>query len=158
MKLIPLTRGKFAKVDDIDYEHLMQWKWHWGNPGYAVRTIYKGRVNGKYVYQIISMHREVAKAVKGEVVDHKDRDGLNNCRQNLRRGTQRQNSFNRGRFQSKHLKGVQFLKGAWQAYAKVEGKSVYLGRFPTEHLAGVARDLWAKDMHGEYADLNFNSI
>jgi HNH endonuclease len=158
MKLIPLTKGKFTKVDDEDYEYLMQWKWRLGSPDYAVRSVYVGKINGQYTYQFIPMHRVITGAKKGQVVDHIDRDGLNNQRANLRKCTQRQNTFNRGKFQTKHLKGVQFLKGAWQAYAKVDGKAVYLGRFPTEHLSGLARDLWAVDLHGEYADTNFPII
>ncbi len=35
-KLIPLTQGKFAKVDAKDFEYLNQWKWNYSN-GYAIR-------------------------------------------------------------------------------------------------------------------------
>src|SRR3990172_7104034 len=57
MKLIPLTQGQFAIVDDEDYQWLSQWKWHarkHGNAYYAVRDV---RQNEKR--KLIRMHREI---------------------------------------------------------------------------------------------------
>lgn len=98
MKLIPLTQNKFAKVDDANYEWLNSFKWHYkrsacGN-GYAVRKEYLGKGgNSKrgYSYRSIQMHRLIVDAPEGMDVDHKDGDGLNNSRNNLRVCTHMQN-------------------------------------------------------------------
>jgi hypothetical protein len=51
-RIIPLTRGKAALVDDADYEYLNQFKWHC-NTGYAYRSLLRGNRGH------IAMHREL---------------------------------------------------------------------------------------------------
>ena len=94
MKKIKLTKGKFAKVDDEDYEYLNQWKWYAshspsGNIWYAQRSAYN---DGKR--RTIKMHRLIMDANNKNVVDHIDGDGLNNCKSNLRECSQRENVIN----------------------------------------------------------------
>ena len=77
MKLIPLTQGKFAKVDDADYEYLMQWKWaavRGKYTWYARRVVYE---SGKQ--RIITMHGLLLSILPndGYLGDHIDKDGLN---------------------------------------------------------------------------------
>lgn len=95
---IPLTQGKFALVDEADYEWLNQWNWQLSN-GYAVRSrrIPKGK------RQAIYMHRVVCNAPIGTEVDHLDSDGLNNRRSNLRIATTSQNQRNRGPAGNEHI-------------------------------------------------------
>ena len=94
MKNIKLTKGKFAKVDDEDYEYLNQWKWYAshcpsGNIWYAQRSAYN---NGKR--KTIKMHRLIIDANKKNVVDHIDGNGLNNTKSNLHECSQRENVIN----------------------------------------------------------------
>ena len=86
MKEIPLTRGKFALVDDEDYEWLSQWKWYCSTTGYAVRGC-KNR--------ILYMHREIAKTKPGMLTDHINRNKLDNRKENLRFCSHRENMKNR---------------------------------------------------------------
>jgi len=83
MKLIPLTQGKFAQVDDEDFEYLNQWKW------FALKdaqTFYAAR--GIYLKGNILMHRQLLGLTNSEVKgEHKDRNGLNNQKENLRVAT-----------------------------------------------------------------------
>lgn len=61
MKKIPLTQGKFALVDDSDYEWLNQWKWHFHN-GYAVMSGPRGTEKREHIL----MHREIMKTPNGK--------------------------------------------------------------------------------------------
>lgn len=77
-KQIPLSKGKFALVDDDMYDYLMQWKWTFsGGYTYRIKTI-------KGVSKKIWMHREVNATANGLYTDHIDGNRLNNTRANLR--------------------------------------------------------------------------
>ena len=158
MKEIPLTQGKVALVDDDDFEWLSQFKWYavkFGRTFYAVRQA--PRVNGKQ--RTIWMHREVLGLKPGDPrVDHRDGDGLNNQRMNLREATHRQNMMNsRGRSGSSRFKGVDWDKRAkkWRARISVNGKKKHLGYFIDEEEAARAYDEKAKKIFGEFARVNF---
>ena len=77
MKQIPLTQGKYALVDDSDFEWLNQWKWNYNN-GYArrIKEINKTR-------EIIYMHRFILKINKEKVCDHINGNGLDNRRNGM---------------------------------------------------------------------------
>ena len=106
MKLIPLTQGKFAKVDDADFEWLSKYKW------YAKNTRNKDEDSGSYYaarFQrtggnptTIYMHREITNCPDGKEVDHKNRDRLDNQRGNLRVCTRKENLENRTHQYNKH--------------------------------------------------------
>jgi len=96
MKKIKLTKGKFALVDDCDFEILSQYKWHATLNSYSGRGIRKpldkwyarGYVDGRRVY----MHRFLMGEPEGLVVNHDDANGLNNQRYNLEITTQVKNT------------------------------------------------------------------
>lgn len=95
MKLIPLTRGYFTQVDDEDFEELSKYKWQ---VGIVKKTGYKRAqrlcaITGKTVL----MHRQLMKPAHRHIlVDHGDRDPLNNQKHNLRLATSSQNGYNQG--------------------------------------------------------------
>ena len=151
-KFIPLIRGGFAIVDADDYEKLAQYRWycyHWGNSTYAFR-----RKAGRKIY----MHREILKGPKGKVVDHKDGNGLNNRRNNLRLCTKAQNAWNSRPVPncSSKYKGVSWDKRGkkWRAGIKYNGRRINIARFEDEVEAAKAYDRKAKELFGEFAYLN----
>lgn len=88
MKKIPLTQNKTAVINDRDYPMLILHKWHTMK---RKNTWYAGsKIDGKSVY----MHHFILGKKKGFVIDHIDRDGLNNQRVNLRFVTPQQNNMN----------------------------------------------------------------
>lgn len=155
MKKIPLTQGKFALVDDEDYEWLNQWKWFAHNRRgyyYAART-----ENGK----TISMHREILGLKHGnkQDSDHINHNTLDNCRLNLRICSRTQNTMNQiSLCGTSKYKGVCWHKRdkKWFAQIQVCGKHKFLGNFKLEMEAAKAYDKATKKYFGEFAHTNFN--
>ena len=158
MKLIPLTKGQFAKVSDHQFEYYSQWKWiaHFDpkmQGYYAVRTDYS---NGKVQ---IAMHREIAQTPEKMKCDHIDHDTLNNQDENLRNCTNSQNQWNgKLRIDNKSgYKGVCYRKKEkkWSAQIHKNGKQVFFKRYKNPELAAQAYDEKARELFGEFAVLNF---
>lgn len=152
MKTIELTQGKVAIVDDEDYEYLNQWKWC---AVISRKTHYAHRRDGKAG---IKMHREIIRCKDGLVVDHIDRNGLNNTKANLRVCTNGQNISNTGNRKHRKNKGIypQVYKDSvyWIAQIKHNKKHIYLGSFKTERDACVAYNAKVLELRGEFAVLN----
>ena len=152
MKLIPLTRGLFAKIDDSDYVRLMKHKWQASSD--TRKHIYaRGIVNGKHIY----MHRFILRLTDSVMdVDHKDGNGLNNQRSNIRICNRSSNLQNRkiSRGKSKYM-GVSLQIGKWRSSLYVDKKRIYLRLFNSEINAAKAYDRAAIKYHKEFANLNF---
>jgi hypothetical protein len=106
------------------------------------------------------MHRVIMNAVENEIIDHRDHDGLNNLKNNLRRCSYTQNQQNkssRKKSVSKYL-GVSYRKNRFIARIKVLDKCKHLGSFIDEIDAAKAYDEAAKKYHGEFANPNFKTI
>lgn len=121
MKLIKLTQGKFAQVDDEDFEELNKHEWYAhkeGNAFYAVRHPSKKESVGG-VPKTVRMHRILINATPGIVTDHRDGNGLNNQKKNLR------NANRLG------IKGVYWHTAGkkFEVRIQVGGKFIYLGLF-----------------------------
>lgn len=151
MKLIPLTRGLNACIDDEDYELVIKYRWRAkkrGNTWYAESTQFGG-----------SMHRLVMSAKKGQRVDHRDGFGLNNQKYNLRIATPGQNSWNRAKHKrsSSKYKGVSWSRERrkWEVWICRDYKKIKIGFFEDEIEAAKAYDSKAKELFGEFAFLNF---
>ena len=152
MKLIPLTQDKFAQVDDEDFDYLMQFKWcanKLGNTYYAVNRSIKDKS--------ILMHRVILGLTDSNILcDHKDHNGLNNQRINLRPCTHSENRANRKAYGSSKYLGVYFYtkKNKWVAQITKDSKMKHIGIYSTEIEAALAYNNAAKDLHGEFANLN----
>jgi hypothetical protein len=163
MMTVPLhgnkAAGRVALVDDEDYDLVMQHSW------YVWEKVRPTRINGPYALAsirpggrktTISMHKLITGYVQ---TDHKDHNGLNNQRSNLRPATRTQNLANqRGHSQhSSQYKGVSWNKNGhvWHAAVSVDGRHRHLGFFVREADAAHAYDDAARVIFGEFACLNF---
>jgi len=105
------------------------------------------------------MHRIIMDAEKGEEIDHRDGNGLNNQRCNLRLCTHRQNLMNRRKTHkrcSSKFRGVSWEKrsGKWCAQIMIHYRHIHLGYFDDEVLAALAYNEAATKHFGEFAHLN----
>lgn len=150
-RYIALTQGKFALVDAVDYEWLMEHVWYYTS-GYAGR--YGGKEHGG---RTIFMHDCIMPSPEGLEVDHINLDKLDNRRSNLRHGTRTQNLGNvRSKKGSSQYKGVSRTRGKrWQVFIQKNGKSVYLGSCANEIDAAKIYDAAAREHFGEFARCNF---
>lgn len=159
-KLIPLRgkhgKGKFAIVDDADFDWLNQYKWYLDSMGYACRNRHVEDEPGK---RRMAMHHVIHPLKPGFVTDHIDRNPLNNQRANLRDATRAQNVAN-SKVQanrSSRYKGVTWFKRdqKWRAQIGIASKTISIGYYASEEEAARARDIYSLFYHGEFAVLNF---
>jgi hypothetical protein len=158
MKKIPLTMGQVALVSDKDFPYLNQFKW----TAYKGKcTFYAYRAWNKIGQKTMFMHRLIMKAPKNKEVDHRDGNGLNNCRSNLRLSTHAENrknsrkSKNRKNMSSK-FKGVCLnkIKNLFLASIYIDKKHKFIGLYKTEREAAIAYNKMAKKHFGKFASLN----
>lgn len=157
MKKIKLTKGKYALVDNDDFEFLNQWKWQFNVKGYAERTEKKKGKKKRYY----SMHRVLLAVTRGYEVDHINGNGIDNRRKNLRVCTHRENIRNQklSRASTTGYKGVSVDKSRFRAYLSIRGsdgksKQYHLGNFKTAEEAAVAYNNEAVKRFGEFANVN----
>lgn len=150
MKQIPLTQGKFAIVDDEDFDFLNQWKWCCRSDGYAVR----GRMKSEYPGTIcIRMHRFILNVDNDKMVDHINGNRLDNRKSNLRACNQSEN-MNNGSMHKDSIvpfKGVSKKRNKFRARIFVRGVEYSLGSFDTPEEAHEAYCKKAKELCGEFA-------
>lgn len=153
MQTIELGHGRFAVVDDEDYERINKHK----------RCV-SGGTNYSYAYRRLRdgvttpMHWEILLPPPGKEIDHRDRDGLNNRRDNLRICTQTQNHMNSKPYAggTSEYKGVSRKKqnSKWLARITVNKRLIHLGYFQSEKEAAFVYNEAALKHFGEFARPN----
>lgn len=161
MKLLDISTPKhpntFTMVDDEDYDFLNQWKWcayHSGNTNYAKRSVQKNNIRHD-----ILIHRLLLGVSGAAFVDHINRNGLDNRKENLRVCTISENGMNcakPSRQLTSKYKGVYFhkRKGKFNAKIKKGGKNIHLGTFTNETDAAIAYNSAARELFGDFARIN----
>lgn len=150
-------------VDDEDYEWLNQWKWyaHWkpNAKTYYALHVFKNAEGSRFK---ASAHRMILNAPVGVDVDHRDGNGCNNQRYNIRLDLERRNPQNAKKYRNNAsgYKGVSW-ENARQKYraaisVTIKGKKhhFHLGYFTDPIEAAREYDWAARLLHGKFAVLN----
>lgn len=163
MKYIQLTQGKKVIVDDIDFDFINQYKFHYEKKWKYARRMSTKRMDG-YGRKIIFLHQDIARRKYGNYdtkkykVDHINRNTLDCRRENIRLVTSAESCQNRGLFKNKtqgRYVGVSLRpKHRWQARITFNKKTIHLGSFDTEKEAVTAYNKKAKELYGKYAHIN----
>lgn len=157
---IPLTQGKVSVIDFEDFSRVRGFNWHahrtkglW----YARRGVWNAlRKNNDSEY----LHNRIFSPPAGQFVDHKNNNGLDNRRENLRECSKAQNAQavrRKSPGKSSKFRGVAWHKQRerWRASVEFGGRHIFLGLFDFEEDAAKAYDAAALKHFGEFAHLNF---
>jgi DNA-dependent RNA polymerase auxiliary subunit epsilon len=160
MKKIKLSQRKYALVSDVDYERVSQFNWY-ANKGYKTYYAQRKQTISPNKEKTVSMHRFILSAPLGTFIDHKNRNGLDNRRMNLRFVSGSDNQKNKVvnyEGKSSKYKGVSFdktrKKNIWKTTIKLNRKSIWIGRFKDEKEAAQAYNIAALKYFGEFARPN----
>lgn len=145
-----LPNGTTILISKHDLPILQNWRW-WIDAG--------GYVSGYVQSRRIRLHRYLMGDPPGRLVDHRNRNKIDNRRCNLRVTDRSGNAIN-SKFRSHNTSGFRGVSlcrdtGKWRGEIRVSGKRIKLGRFDCKKDAARAYDIAAKKYHGEYAVLNF---
>lgn len=146
--------GYIIEVSAEDADLLAAYVWTVTKGRYAFR-----RKGARGASKTIYLHREIACAEPGSVVDHINGNGLDNRRENLRGISQSLNNRNlskRRSATSSRFKGVYWDTDVkrWRAILHVNKRRVYCGVHREEADAARAYNAAAIKHHGEFARLN----
>lgn len=151
MKEILLTQGQIALVDDSDFELVSRHNWfaHCSHRNVYAETHTIGN-NSK----VFAMHSLIL-GFPAWQIDHKDGNGLNNTRENLRPTNHRMNQGNARRRtdNTSGVKGVSRSGSKWQVQIRIGGKVKYIGRFDRIEDAARAYADAAHKLYGSHARL-----
>ena len=153
MKKIPLNgkhgKGKFAIVDDDDYDELNKTKWFATSHG---KTFY---VHKDYIRKkTIHMHRVINKTPLGMETDHVNRNGLDNRKCNLRSCNRSKNNMNTS-LKANNTSGYRGVvkhsaRKGWKAQIRLNNKYIHVGYFNSPEEASVAYCKKAKELFKEF--------
>lgn len=154
---IELTQGYKSVIDNEDYELVKNYKWHvfHGHAGvkYAATKI---RINNRKT--TLFLHRLLLGLKHGDrrKADHKDLNGLNNTRDNLRICNNVQSNQNRGKQKRTRsgFKGVYIDKSKYRVNVNINGKLIHIGMFDNPIDAARAYDEQIIRHYGEFAKTN----
>lgn len=154
MKRIILTQGWATLVDDEVHEYLEQWTWCTQKSG---KTFYAMNSYKESMHIVILQHYGLW--IPDMEVDHKDRNGLHNWKENLRMVTKSQNANNRSirSDNTSGFVGITSYKGLWKINFKYNKIPIYLGEYKDIEYAVKIRNQYILEQFGADCLLEFLS-
>jgi hypothetical protein len=159
VKIFFENKSKFGLIDFKDFKLVRNYRWNiieGKTIDYIITNIKleNGKQNHKGLHRFLLPDRE------GLMIDHKNRNGLDNRRNNIRYCTKSQNSMNSKKIlgTSSEYKGVSWCSGKnrWKVTIKLHGKRIKGEKhFRDEIEAAKYYDCIAKEIFGEFSRTNF---
>lgn len=147
-----MNRGRFALVDDEDFDRVSKIHWFVNDNGYAMAGGFHGMPTRA------RMHRFILGKKAGKYTDHINGDKLDNQRANLRVCTNAQNMRNipPKKQNTSGFKGVTWQEDCkrWKAQIKVNYKNIHIGIFKIKEDAARAYNEAALKYFGKFAWIN----
>jgi hypothetical protein len=156
MNTIKLRNGLDVFIDEDDYDNVKRYRWNLKSNGdtckYAVTYIY-----GNNKQKVLRMHRLIMNPAEGEEIDHINGNGLDNRKCNLRIASAWQNNMNvrKNKVNTSGFKGVDKSLKKWKARIQYGRKRIHIGTYNNKIDAAKAYDKKARELFGEFANLNF---
>lgn len=145
-----LSKDASMLISTSSLTMILHYNWYLGKDGYPVGYKNSGKKRNKGG----KIHR-MLKGVKGLIVDHINRDRLDNRLENLRLCTAKENSYNttKPRNSKNKYKGVrkQGKTGKWIASANKDGQRFEIKDIATQKEAAKMYDMMAEDLFGHFA-------
>lgn len=165
---ICVGKNHWVLIDETDYELVSRFRLFLSKKGsrlYARCVVIIGKLNGKHVYRTVSLHKLIMRPPNGMQVDHRNHNGLDCRRSNMRICTNGQNKQNcrSAKNSSSRYKGVCWNKALQKWHSAIEiilnnkRKCIHLGYYKEEQKAARAYDGAAIKYFGEFACLNFTA-
>lgn len=155
-RTIALNTGAVALVDEADFEVVSAYCWQAssGKTTYAQRCGFDAFLERKTT---ILLHRFILGALPGQIVDHANRNSLDNRRANLRFCDHSQNQTNKVINSDAPFRGVRKSPGCKNFIARIRfrGERFHLGSFDNPEDAAVEYDRAARKLFGDFAVVNF---
>lgn len=151
---VPLTQGKVAHIDPEDRHLIEPYRWYAAKTAGECWYAHATPLDGDRRKAKVKMHNLI---LGRRWVDHRDGDGLNNRRGNLRPCSNAQNQQNSAaRGGASGYKGVSWntAKQKWRVAFNWQGKTHFVGYFVNETEAALAYNAAVLPLAGEFARLN----
>lgn len=149
------TNGFRFLISDIDADRVAKHRWRADSHNASGKPYVKTTLHNGETRTSMYLHRFITGCPRTMRTDHRDNDGLNNQRPNLRISTHDQNNYNRGTWSLSGYKGVSLDGSKWRARITYEEKCLSLGSHALKEDAARAYDAKANELFGEFAWLNF---
>lgn len=142
----------FAMIDCEDIDKVAAFKWSLRTDGYVQTTIYNVKKNAS-----LRLSRLILNAGKGQIVDHIDRNPLNNCKSNLRIVTAQQSSSNRAVVM---YGGIYYRRdrNKWNVSVQKSNKRYWVGAFKTKEEAVNAKISACLKYFGDYSPVEIRGV
>ena len=148
------TNNAFTLISKSSIPLASSFEWYQGKDGYPIAYKSLDDPNLKLGHGV-KLHKLLVDCPKGLVIDHINRDKLDNRIENLRICTPKENSYNRSKVNNIKYKGIKKSGNTWTASITKDGVKHEIKNIATDKDAAIMYDLMAEELFGNFAAKNY---